>query len=137
LEHDCLAYNLPRFDETGKEAEERRKAVQFAIEPRDVKNPGAVYVEMGERENDAQQLEEVLKLDPLDHLSDSDRGEACTMLGQSEKARDCLQLVTDSEPYAPVYYKDLALALFDLGLCGDSIEVLKRTLKIRPDFLPN
>ncbi len=136
LGHECLAYNYRRLGQKEKEVEEWRRAIRFSNKPRYIKNLGAVYVEIGQYNKAAQKLEEVLKLDPHDHLTHSDLGKVYALLEQDEKAKIHLQRAVDLQPDNPIYYENLGLFLMNLRLYDESIELFKRALEIRPDFLP-
>jgi len=137
LGHECLAYNYRRLGQKEKEAKEWNKAIQLSRKPRYIKNLGAVYVEMGEYQKAAQKLEEVLRLDPDDHLTHSDLGKVYVVLGENQKAQVHFQKAIDLEPDNPVYYENLGLFLLDSGLFDESIQVFEKALRIRPDFLSN
>ena len=134
LGHECLAYNYRRLGQKEKEVEEWEKAIQLSNKPRYIKNLGAVYVEMGEYQKAAQKLEEVLKLDPNDHLTHSDLGKVYVMLGENEKAKIHFQKAIDLEPDNPVYHENLGLFFLNSGSFSEAIKIFEIALNIRPDF---
>lgn len=137
LGHECLAYNYRKLGQKEKEVEEWEKAIQLSNKPRYIKNLGAVYVEMGEYQKAAQKLEEVLKLDPNDHLTHSDLGKVYVILGENQKAKIHFQKAIDLEPDNPVYYENLGLFFLNSGSYSEAIKIFEKALSIRPDFFPH
>lgn len=137
LGHECLAYNYRRLGEKEKEVEEWGKAVELSGKPRYVKNLAVVYVEMGEYGKAAERLEEVLRLNPDDHLTHNDLGKVYVMLGKNEKARMSFEKAIDLRPDNPRYYENLGLMLLNWGKFDESAKVFTRVLQLRPDLVSN
>jgi tetratricopeptide (TPR) repeat protein len=136
LGHECLAYNYRRLGEKAKEVEEWIRAAELSGKPRYVKNLGAVYVEMGEYGKAAEKLEEVVKLDPGDHVTHSDLGKVYVLLGEKRKAKASFETALRLRPDEPEYYQNLGLFLLNSGQAAEAIPVFEKALQLRPNLTP-
>ncbi len=134
LGHECLAYNYRRLGEKEKEVEEWIRAAELSGKPRYVKNLGAVYVEMGEYGKAAETLEDVVKLDPEDHVTYDDLGKVYVLLGENQKAKASFETALRLRPDEPEYYQNLGLFLLNSGQAGKAIPVFEKVLQLRPDL---
>ncbi len=136
LGHECLAYNYRRLGEKAKEVEGWIRAAELSGKPRYVRNLGAVYVEMGEYGKAAEKLEEVVKLDPEDHVTHSDLGKVYVLLGENRKAKASFETALRLRPDEPEYYQNLGLFLLNSGEAAEAIPVFEKALQLRPDLTP-
>jgi len=132
LGHEALAYYYRNHRLKDKEIEEWKKASALVQKPRYIKNLGAVYVEVGNYQDAASQLEKVLSIDPNDHLTHSDLGKVYVALGKLEEAKQQFQRAIKLQPDNPLYYENLGFVCANLGENKEAIKFLELYLKYHP-----
>jgi hypothetical protein len=132
LGHEQLAYYYRSHGQKDKEIEEWKKAIALFQKPRYIKNLAVAYVELGNYQEAASQLEKVLTISPNDHLTHSDLGKVYAALGRYKEVKQQLQKAIQLQPDNPLYCENLGFILVNLGENQEAIKYLELYLKYQP-----
>jgi len=98
---------------------------------------GQVYLWMGQHEQAAAELQQVISLDPNNADGLAGLGSVLAWSGRPEEALDLIRQAMRFNPLYPVYYLwNLGHAYFLLERYEEAIPAFQRTLNVNPDFYP-
>ena len=137
LGHEALAYHYRSRGQKDKEIEEWKKAIAAVEKPRYLKNLAVTYIEVGEFQEAARQLERILAKDPGDHLTHSDLAKTYAALGRHEEAKHQLLKAVELQPENPVYYENLGFFFLNLKSYEESKQAFRKALQVDPSYFPN